>query len=168
MNAGEFLSWHDLFVVVDDGSVPLARYGAIEAAMREVAKSFPNGIANLTILPANARPPPETVRRAVKNLLTRFAPSLSSLTYLIEGTGFKGVAARATLVGMKIFASRPYPIYVEISLHEALKKILPHLQGAHTATADVNVIAQLINEARMGPIRRPPEPDQESAPLKSS
>lgn len=166
MNAGEFLSWHDLFVVVDDGSIPLARYGAIEAAMRERAKAFPRGIANLTILPVNARPPPENVKRAVKSLLTRIAPTLSSLSYLIEGTGFKGVAARATLVGMKIFASRPYPIYVEVSLHEVLRKILPHLHGGNSITTDVNVIAQVINDARMGPIRPPLAPEQESVPAK--
>jgi len=163
---GEFLLWHDLFVVIDNGSIPLARYGAIEAAMRDQAKMFPQGIANLTILPADARPPPELVRREVKSLLTRIAPSLSSLTYLIEGTGFKGVTARATLVGMKIFASRPYPIYVEVSLHEALKNVLPHLHGGRTATTDVNVIAQVINDARMGPIRPPPELDPEAVPLK--
>jgi len=166
VNPGDFLSWHDLFVVIDDGSIPLARYGVIEAAMRERVKLFPQGIANLTILPADAKPPPEDIKRVVKSLLTRIAPSLSSLTYLIEGTGFKGVAARATLVGMKIFSSRPYPVYVEISLHEAIKKMLPHLHDGRKATTDVNVIAQVINDARMGPVRPPPELSQESVPLK--
>jgi hypothetical protein len=152
VNAGQFLQWHDLFVVLDDGSIPLPRYGPIETAMREQAKTFPQGIGLIGILPADAKPPPDDVKRAVKSLFMRMASSISCLAYVVEGTGFKGVAARATLVGMKIFASRPYPIYVEVSMHEVLKKVLPHLHHGRTVTTDVNVIAQLIADARMGPI----------------
>ena len=164
MNAGDFIQWHDLFVVIDNGSIPLPRYGPIEAAMREQAKMFPEGIALFGILPADAKPPPDDVKRHVKNLLTRMAPSVSCLVYVIEGTGFKGVAARATLVGMKIFASRPYPIYVEVSMHEALKKTLPHLHHGRTVTTDVNVIAKVIADARMGPIAPPPTRGHEASP----
>jgi hypothetical protein len=163
---GQFIQWQDLFAVIDNGSIPLARYGPIESAMRDQAKLFPQGIACFVILPPDAKPPPDDIKRAVKSLLTRLAPSLSCLAYVIEGTGFKGVAARATLVGMKIFASRPYPIYVEISLHEALKKVLPHLAHGRTVTTDVNVIAQAINDARMGPIVQPPAAGREGVPLK--
>jgi len=152
VNAGQFIQWHDLFVVIDDGSIPLPRYTVIEHAVREQAKSFKQGISMFGILPADAKPPPDEVKRAVKDLFTRMTASISCLAYLIEGTGFKGVAARATLVGMKLFSSRPYPIYVETSLHEALKKIAPHLHPGWTGTVDVNVLAQMIADARMGPI----------------
>jgi hypothetical protein len=163
---GQFIQWHDLFVIIDNGSISLTRYGVIETAMREQAKLFPQGIACLGILPMDAKPPPDDVKRAVKSLLTRMAPSLSCIGYVIEGTGFKGVAARATLVGMKIFASRPYPIYVEVSLHEALTKMLPHLHHGRTVTSDVNVIAQVIAEARMGPMVPPPVSGREGIAAK--
>lgn len=166
MTPGQFIQWQDLFTIIDNGSIPLARYGPIETAMREQAKMFSQGIACLVILPPDTKPPPDDIKRTVKGLLTRMAPSLSCLAYVIEGTGFKGVAARATLVGMKIFASRPYPIYVEISLHEALKKILPHLNHGRTVTTDVNVIAQAINDARMGPIVASSAAGRAGAPLK--
>jgi hypothetical protein len=145
---GQFIRWQDLFVVVDDGSITTARYDQIESAMREQARQFPAGIACLVILPPDTRPPPDDIKRAVKNLLTRLAPSLTCLAYVVEGTGFKGVAARATLVGMKIFASRPYPIYVETSMSEALAKLLPHLAMGQTVTSDVGTIAKTISEAR--------------------
>src|SRR5882757_2032645 len=96
VNPGQFIQWHDLFAVIDNGSVPMARYGSIESAMRDQARQFPQGIVCFVILPADARPPPDDIKRAVKTLLTRLAPSLSALAYVIEGTGFKGVAARAT------------------------------------------------------------------------
>ena len=149
MNSGQFIQWHDLFVVIDDGAIPMGRYDAIETAMREQAKLYPSGLACLVILPPDARPPSDEIKRTVKNLLSRLASNLTCLGYVVEGTGFKGVAARAALVGMKIFASRPYPIYVEISLAEVLQKMLPHLTEGQTITSDVKVIMNVIADARM-------------------
>jgi hypothetical protein len=147
VNAGQYIQWQDLFAIVDDGSIPISRYGVIETAMREQAKSYPQGIAVLVILPPDARPPPEDVRSTVKNLLMRLVSSLSCLAYVVEGTGFKGVAARATLVGMKIFSSRPYPIYVETTLREALTKMTPHMTNGHTIS--IEVILKAIADARL-------------------
>jgi hypothetical protein len=134
--------------------------------MREQAKLFPQGIALIGILPVDAKPPPDDVKRTVKSLFTRMAGSISCLAYVVEGTGFKGVAARATLVGMKIFASRPYPIYVEVSMHEVLKKVLPHLQHGRTVSSDVNVIAQHIADWRLGPIASASAHGREGATVK--
>ena len=147
MNAGQFIQWQDLFTVIDDGSIPIPRYAPIESAMREQAKQFPKGIACLVILPAHTTLPSDEVKKSVKTLLTRMAPQLSCLAYVVEGTGFKGVAARASLVGMKIFSSRPYPIYVETSMADVLGKVLPHLAKGQTVTKEV--ILKAITDARM-------------------
>ena len=80
MNAGQFIQWQDLFVLVDDGSIPISRYAPIEAAIREQARTYPQGVALMCILPAETRPPPEEVKRYVKATLTRLAPALSSST----------------------------------------------------------------------------------------
>jgi hypothetical protein len=148
VKAGQFIRWQDLFTIVDDGSIPLARYGVIETAMGEHASQHPHGIACMVILPPDSRPPPDDVKRAVKVLLTRLAPQISCLAYVIEGSGFKAVAVRATLVGMKIFSSRPYPIYVETSLSDAICKVVPHLAMGQTVTTDVGVITKTIVDAR--------------------
>jgi len=144
---GQFIHWQDLFVLVDDGSISLARYMPVATVMHERAKLFPQGIACFCILPPGAKPPPDDVKRFLKEQLTILAPSLSCLTYVIEGSGFKAVAARAALISMKVFASRPYPIYVETSVREGLIKVLPHLtKGA--VTTDVAVIMKMISDAR--------------------
>jgi len=148
MKPGQYIQWHDLFVLVDDGAIPLVRYETIENAMQVQARQFPSGIACLVVLPPGTKPPPDDVQKAVKDLLTRLAPSLSSLAYIVEGTGFKGVAVRAALVGMKIFSSRPYPIYVETSMRDVLAKLLPHLEKGKTVTSDVQVIMKAISETR--------------------
>lgn len=148
MRPGQYIQWHDLFAIVDDGTLPLVRYEAIENAMQAHARQFPSGIAVMAILPVGAKPPPEDVQKAVKDIFIRMAPSLSCLAYVVEGTGFKAVAARATLIGMKIFSSRPYPIYVDTSMHDVLVKVLPHLEKGKTVTSDVNVIMKVITENR--------------------
>lgn len=147
MNARQFTQWQDLFVVFDDGSIPIWEYGPIESAMREQARQFPQGIACLTVLPPDAKPPPDEIKRTVKDGLTRLAPSLTCLAYLVEGTGFRGIAARATLVGMKIFSSRPYPIYVEVSVTQALGKMIAHL--ANRQAISIDSVVKLISETRM-------------------
>jgi hypothetical protein len=166
VNAGQFLQWHDLFVVIDDGTIPLPRYGVIESALHEQAKKFPQGVVALGILPADARPPPDEIKQAVKRILGRWTPLLSCLAYVVEGTGFKGVAVRATLVGMKIFSSRPHPIYVEVSLHDAIRQVLPHLHHGRTVMSDVNMLAKMIADARMGPITPTSTLSQESYTVK--
>lgn len=156
MSAGQFIQWQDLFVIVDDGAIPLARYDRIETAIRDQARACPRGVAVFVILPPEARPPPEDVRLAVKRVLVRLAQSISCLAYVVEGTGFKGVAARATLVGMKIFSSRPYPIYVETSLVDGLTKVMSHLAAGHTTS--IETLVKMINEARLSWQPPPPEP----------
>jgi hypothetical protein len=156
VNAGQFIQWQDLFALVDDGSVAITRYAAMESAIREQVKQYPQGIACLIILPPDARPPPDDVKRSVKSMLMRLASSISCLCYVIEGTGFKGVAARATLVGMKIFSSRPYPIYVETSMSEALNKVVSHLATGNASAIDS--IMKAISDERLQ--WRPPQPPQ--------
>ena len=149
MKPGQFIQWQDLFVIVDDGSIDLEGYKPIVEAAEAHAKRYPQGIACMVILPPGAKPPPEDVKRGVKDLLTRVMSSLSCLTYVIEGTGFKAAAARASLVSMKIFAPRPYPIFVETSLRVALNKVLPHMPRGKAITLDVTVIMKAVSDARM-------------------
>jgi hypothetical protein len=154
VTAGQFIQWQDLFVMVDDGTLPIARYAPLEGTIREQVKAYPQGVAVLVILPPETRPPPDDVKRSVKASLMRLASSISCLSYVIEGTGFKGVAARATLVGMKIFSSRPYPIYVETSVHDALSKMVAHMANGHLVS--IEVVMKVIADARS--TWRPPVP----------
>lgn len=166
MSAGQYVQWQDLFAVVDDGAIPLSRYDEIELAMKAQAKAFPTGIACLVILPPGARPPPDDVKARVKGLLSGMAPQMSCLAYVIEGNGFKAVAARAALVGMKVFMSRPYPVYVETSMPAVLHKILPHLKKGSSITTDVGKIGDAIAEgrSRQSPPRPSPTPAPATAP----
>jgi hypothetical protein len=148
LSAGQFLQWHDLFVVIDDGAIPLPRYDEIETAMLAQAKSHPTGITCLVILPVGARPPAQDVKDRVKSLLGQLGPSLRALAYLIEDSGFKAVAARTALIAMKVFSARPYPIVVETSMESVLDKLLPKIKGSTTAAQGPTTIIQAIADAR--------------------
>lgn len=160
MSAGQIIQWQDLFVVVDDATIPIPRYAAIEAAMRQQASLFHEGIACLVILPPGTKPPSDDVQRAVKGVLTRMEPQLTCLGYLVEGTGFKAVAARASLIGMKIFAQRSHPIYVETSMLDVLSRMLPHMAKGKTITRDLGVIERVIADCRMPPLGAQPAPSR--------
>jgi hypothetical protein len=163
VSAGQFVRWHDLFAVVDDGAIPLSQYAPIEEAMKEQAAAFPGGIACLVILPPGAKPPPDDVKARVKALLNSFGPQLVCLAYVIEGSGFKAVAARAALIGMKVFMSRPYPVFVETSMDVALHKVLPYLAKGKTITTDPRRIADAIAAGRT-----PGEPRQTGSASRTS
>jgi hypothetical protein len=165
MNAGQFIQWYDLFTVIDDGTIPLSRYSAIESAMRAQARQFPGGIACLVILPPDTRPPPDDVKRRVKTLLTGLGTSLSCLSYAIEGTGFRAITVRATLVAMKIFSSERYPIYVDTSLDTAVRRMFPHLAHGRTVTKNLQIVMDVISDARVAWV--PPSPDHLAGNLSS-
>jgi hypothetical protein len=148
LGSGRYVQWQDLFAVVDDGRVPMQRYDAIEVAMKEQAKGCPTGITCFVILPKGATPPPQDIKDRVKKLLTNMGSSLSCLGYVIEDTGFKAVAARTALIAMKIFAPRPYPIFVETSMEATLTRVMPHLKKGSTVAKDVGSVAKVIAEAR--------------------
>jgi hypothetical protein len=165
VSLGQFIQWQDLYVMVDNGSITAAGYAPMEAALREQVARYPKGVALLCILPPDARPPPDDVKRIVKGTLTRVASSITCLGYAIEGTGFRGVAVRATLVGMKIFSSRPYPIYVETSVHEALVKMASHMTNGHLIS--IEVVMKTIADARlMWKVPPPARPRENELSLK--
>ena len=157
LSAGQYVQWQDLFAIIDDGTIELGGYDRIEAAMKKQAESCPEGLACFVILPPGARPPPSEVQARIKTLLTNLELKLSCLCYVIEGTGFKAVAARAALVGMKVFAARskPYPIYVETSMHNAISKVMSHLKKGAAVTKNVDTIVDALAKLRTGDERQP-------------
>jgi hypothetical protein len=150
VSAGNYVQWHDLFVIIDDGAIPVRDYDRIEVAMTRQAELCPDGLACLVILPPGARPPPDDVKERIKQLLTTLGPRLSCLAYVIEGTGFKAVAARAALIAMKIFSSRStsYAIYVETSMHTAIGTVMRHLKQGSAVPIDVTTIVDNIAKLR--------------------
>lgn len=126
-NTAPVIQWRDIFVIVDDGKLPIEDYRTLENVVQKQAAANPSGLGCLVILPTGATPPPPEVRRYLNEMLGRLA--IRCLAYAVEGTGFKGASARAALVGMGIFIKKPYPTIVEKDVRTALDKLLEELGG---------------------------------------
>ncbi len=140
------IQWRDLFVIIDDGSVPVSEYQRIETIVRSQAHKSPGGLGCLVIIPQGAQPPPTEVRRYLDGMLDRLP--MRCLAYLVEGSGFRAAAARAALVGMRVFSRKSYSTKVASSLDEAILWLLNHLGGKEARKADVPTACKAVVEGR--------------------
>ena len=127
LNKPRVIQWRDIFAIVDDGRLSVDDYREVEQAVRKQAGENPGGLGCLVILPPGATPPAPIVRRHIKDMLARLP--IRCLGYAVEGTGFKGAAARATLIGMELFTKKRYPLVVEKDVPTALTGVLVQLGG---------------------------------------
>jgi hypothetical protein len=140
--------WRDIFALVDRGRTSVSDYPALEAMVRKQAEQYPRGLGCLVIIPANADPPPDDVRRAINDVLTRLAPSLLCLCWLVEGRGFRAAAVRAALAGLRIARRPPYPTTVASDMIAALRWIILHLPNGGARMSDIPIAAGAISEGR--------------------
>jgi hypothetical protein len=140
------IQWQDLFVVIDDGNVSVDEYKRIETVLATQAKSNPGGLGCLVIIPQGAQPPPADVRRYLDAMLDRLP--MNCLAYLVEGSGFRAAAARAALVGMRVFQRKSYSTKVAPSLSEAIKWLLQSLGGEEDRKEDVPKAYKAIADGR--------------------
>jgi hypothetical protein len=147
MATTNIIQWRDLFIIIDDGSVPVSEYQRIEAIVTTQAKSNPGGLGCLVIIPQGAQPPPAEVRRYLDGMLDRLP--MNSLAYLVEGSGFRAAAVRAALVGMRVFQRRSYSTKVSPSLDEAVKWLLQSLGGSNDRKGDLPQACKAIVDGRV-------------------
>ncbi len=146
MATTNIIQWRDLFIIIDDGSVPVSEYQRIEAIVTTQAKSNPGGLGCLVIIPQGAQPPPTEVRRYLDGMLDRLP--MHCLAYLVEGGGFRAAAARAALVGMRVFQRKSYSTKVASSLDEAIKWLLDSLGGKGQRTGDLPKACKAVADGR--------------------
>jgi hypothetical protein len=136
------VQWQDLFVVVDDGHVSIQEYDRLEPLVRVQAKSCPNGLGCLVIIPVKADAPPAAARQHLAAMLRRLP--IRALGYLVEGTGFKAASVRAVLIGLGIFQRDRYSSQVFTTVDSALGWLLAGAKGP----ADVRAASRAIAESR--------------------
>ncbi|HKU38510.1 MAG TPA: hypothetical protein VJR89_10195 [Polyangiales bacterium] len=140
--------WRDVFALVDQGQTKAEDYPILEALVRDQAERHPGGLACLVIIPPTASPPPDDVRRAISDVLSRLAPKLRCLSWLVEGSGFRAAAVRATLAGLRMWSRPPYPTLVASDLGEALRWMLPHLENGPARLSQIPEAVESITHGR--------------------
>jgi hypothetical protein len=121
--------WEDVFVLVDNGRAPAGHYRRARDLVATHAAKYPSGVGILTIIPGDASPPSETVRKAMNEALRRIEGRIRCFCWVVEGAGFQGAMVRAICTGMQFFGRHPYPTHVACGATEALAWMLPHLDG---------------------------------------
>ncbi len=124
----QFIFWEDIFVIIDDGYGSPSDYEALRQKFLEQGSRYKAGAGCLTIVPANAKPPSSPpVRKAVSAALED-AP-VRCICWLVEGSGFQGAMVRAVVTGLRVVGRFPYPTHIASDLDEAIRWILPRLEG---------------------------------------
>jgi hypothetical protein len=144
----QIVQWEDVFVIIDDCGGCASDYQLAQRLLAEQGSRYATGVGCLVIIPADAKPPSEPVREAMKGTLA--VVPLRCLCWLVEGAGFQAAMARSVLTGLRLVASRPYDMHVSRDLEEALRWMLPHLQGGTKRIETVSRAAAAIRAGRAG------------------
>jgi hypothetical protein len=140
--------WADIFALVDQGNALPSDYPILERMVLEQATKHLGGLGGLVIIPSAAKPPPEEVRRAIRELLTNVNPHVRCLCWLVEGTGFRAAAVRAALIGLRVFSRQSYATHVANDMTEAVRWILKNLEHGTSRQADLEIAVAAIQRAR--------------------
>jgi len=140
--------WADIFALVDQGNARAGDYPVLERMVLEQGTRHPGGLGGLVIIPSEANPPPEEVRRAIGEVIMSVRPQLRCLCWLVEGAGFRAATVRAALIGLRVFSRRSYPTRVASDMTEAIRWILKNLEHGKSRDADVKPAMDAIQGAR--------------------
>jgi hypothetical protein len=135
----------NVFVVFDDGAALATDYPIIQRIIAKEARQFPKGMVCLTIIPPNAKPPREEIRDAIRDAFGNVTKHLAGVCWFVEGTGFKGAAARAVISGIVMIMSPPYPSHITTDFADALAWCY---RTAGSPIDDITSIALQIRESR--------------------
>jgi hypothetical protein len=144
----DIVYWEDIVVVVDSGRGAPGLYDKAADRVARHAGRCPSGVGILTVIPADATPPPDEVRKAMNAALATVERSIRCLCWIVEGTGFQGAMVRGVCNGLRVFRRRPYPTKVATEMHQALSWMLPHLEGGKERLPRIYEAAATINGLR--------------------
>ncbi len=142
--------WKEVFRLVDRGAMRSSAYAAIEQCGRDLIARNATGIAALVIIPSVAKPPPDEVRKAISNLMTRVGADLRCACWLVEGTGFRAAAVRAALASLQLVVRSSYPTRVCATIEDAIGWIIPHLDNGPQRMGEAAAAINAIQAGRHG------------------
>jgi hypothetical protein len=141
----------DVFAVVDDGRAPLSDYAVVREMVAEQHARYPAGLGCLAIIPPNAKPPSEEVRKTLNATLE--SVPLKCICWYVEGSGFQAGMVRAVLTGLRFFTNRTYATHVAADLEASIRWIFGELDRTSPRQRSVSAALARIREQRQsGPL----------------
>jgi hypothetical protein len=142
----QIFQWEDVLVIIDSGESTAADYTLSRQVLADQGSRYATGVGGLVIIPADAKPPSEPVREAMRAHLG--VVPLRCLCWLVEGAGFHAAMVRSVLTGLRLVTRSPYDTHVSGDLDGALQWILPHLAGGAKRIETVSRAARAIRTRR--------------------
>lgn len=144
--------WRDIVVLCDDGRADAGAYAGLREIAESVQRRYPYGVGVLIVVPQNAVPPGEEVRRAINETLASVEKSIRCMCWLVEGSGFQGAMVRAVLTGIRFVSHTSYARHVSMDLEHALTWMCSQLERGSSSLGKVEMAAAYIRE-RLASVR---------------
>src|SRR2546425_988785 len=114
---------------------------------RQFARYKPDQIGSIVVLEhsAFAQPPPDEVRRAQEALTREFQSRGAAI--VLEGSGFRAVAARAMMSGLYLVVRPAYPHKICSSADEGARWLMSQFAADSGAPAPAEILA-VVEQAR--------------------
>lgn len=145
----ESVSFRDLFVILRSGRATVENQRELERRLVERAASYPGGLGVAVVISSEVAPADDQVRREIIALLTRQAPRIRGLSWVIAGSGFHAAATRAVATSYSVVLRQHYPTFIASDLRGALTWLLP-LLGGPARLADIDLAIQTIGAPSPG------------------
>lgn len=124
----------------------------VEGVLRH-AKQHTDGIGLVVLIDANAPPPGEAERAAIKNAYVTVRGAVRCGVQVVEGEGFAAAAKRSVLMIINLATDIGYPIRVAGTLSEAvalLSKLLGKAMDSRIDTVALTRVSEMLR-ARLNP-----------------
>ncbi len=143
--------WNDIVIVADNGRAAASRYVAVRNVVSKSAERY-GKVGILTIVTADASPPADDVRNAMRAAMAGVEGHIKCICWLVEAIGFQGAMVRAVLTGLRVLRKHPYPTHVTSEMVDALSWILRQLDGGPRRLAQIQAsIAEIQTQRTLGP-----------------
>lgn len=123
----ESVSFRNLFVIHRSGRATFEDQRELEQRMVDRAVAYPGVVGVAVLIPSEVPPAEPNVRREILALLTRRAPLIRGLVWVIGASGAEAASIRAVATSYSVALRQHYPTYMAGDLRGALKWLLPLL-----------------------------------------
>jgi hypothetical protein len=142
-------TWRDLFLVRTAGAPTLSAVKQLSRAMLDHRNTLPHGTGLVFVIESVTGPPPEEVRKELAAQFDRFGPKIRAMAYVVEARGFAAAAVRAVITATHVLQRRPYAQHTADNVSDALRWILPKLEGGAARANDLrDALAGLEQDGR--------------------
>ena len=136
--------WKNVSIVVWGVQATLPRAAKLRDAGEALIARHPEGIASVQIIANGVALPDSATRAELDRLTNGFAPNLSCIATVLEGSGFWASAMRSFITSIHWVARRPFKVRIGSTLADAAAWIpAPHYERTRVRLGQAELLRAL-------------------------